>query len=199
MTLSYESTLNDLAQLAIRQFSRSETARKNRLSSAFWAAFTATVFIAILFRDEPVEVNALWCFVAATVGSLIAYCIYPISTKKRIRKYVERELGKSIPALTRYTVGDDTIQCESFGATIIFRLEDLKEIAEDSEVLELSFGSKGLCVIPLRAFKNPEEKITFITKIKNANNAMHRVATRVTPPAWARSLPGTSCATGSHR
>jgi hypothetical protein len=34
---------------------------------------------------------------------------------------------------------------------------------------------------------------------KNANNAIHRMATRVTPPAWARSSPGRSRATGSHR
>ena len=33
----------------------------------------------------------------------------------------------------------------------------------------------------------------------SANNAIHRMATRVMPPAWARSSPGRSHATGSHR
>ena len=33
----------------------------------------------------------------------------------------------------------------------------------------------------------------------SANNAIHRMATRVMPPAWVRSSPGRSHATGSHR
>jgi hypothetical protein len=97
--------------------------------------------------------------------------------------YAEREHGQVLPALTRYTVAEDTIQCECLGTTITFRLDDLKEISEDGEVVEVSFGSKGLCVIPLRAFQTPDEKITFITKIKNANQAVDSTATRVTPPA----------------
>lgn len=32
-----------------------------------------------------------------------------------------------------------------------------------------------------------------------SSNAIHRMATRVTPRAWVRSSPGTGCATGSHR
>ena len=42
---------------------------------------------------------------------------------------------------------------------------------------------------------------SLVTKriINNPNNAIHRMATRVMPPAWVRSSPGRSHATGSHR
>ncbi len=128
-------------------------------------------------------VIAIGCFVAATVGFVIAFCVYPSSTRKRIKKYVEREHGHALPALTRYTVAEDTIQCECLRTTITFRLDDLKEISEDSEVVEVSFGSKGLRVISLRAVQTPDEKMTFITKIKNANKAVDSTATPGTPPA----------------
>jgi hypothetical protein len=100
-----------------------------------------------------------------------------------LRKYVEREHGPSIPALTTYFLDGDVIRCDSLGVSISFRVDDLMEIVEDAETLELSFGSKGLCVIPMRAFKTSEEKTAFLTTIKSANKAVDSTATRVTPPA----------------
>jgi hypothetical protein len=46
-------------------------------------------------------------------------------------------------------------------------------------------------ILPAEALSDKKEN--------NPNNAIHRMATRVTPRAWARSSPGTSRATGSHR
>jgi hypothetical protein len=46
-------------------------------------------------------------------------------------------------------------------------------------------------VLPAEALSDKKEN--------NPNNAIHRMATRVTLHAWARSSPGMDRATGSHR
>jgi hypothetical protein len=183
MTLSYEATLDDLAQPVIRQFFRSQTARKNRITSSLWAGFTPALVIGLYFRDKPLPAVIIGCVVAATVGASVAYSIYPSTIRKRLRRYVAREHGQSIPAPTTYFLEEDSIRCESLGVAVTFCLDDLMEVVEDAQTLELSFGAKGLCVIPMRAFKTPDEKGTFLSKTKNANKAVHPTATRVTPHA----------------
>ena len=123
------------------------------------------------------------CIAAAIVGAGVGYGLYPSTIRKRLRKYVEREYGSSMPARTTYSLDGQTIRCDSLGVSISYHLDDLKEVVEDVEALELSFGAKGLCLIPVRAYKTSEEKNAFLSTIKNANNAIHRTPTRFTPDA----------------
>ncbi len=169
MTLTYEATLDDIAEPMIRHYLRSKTAQQNRKRSAAIGAVIMAIAFFYIFRERQE-----FAYVAASIGALIGAAInfstYVRTVKRRIRKHIQTENGHRIPNETIFTIEPDVLRCESFGVKIEFPLCALKEVSEDSSRIELSFGDTGLCTIPIRAFHDASAKVAFLDKIE-ANKA----------------------------
>jgi len=124
-----------------------------------------------VFRHSGPVTLALSGIIGAISGGLLNFLTYKPLVKRRIRKYIEREYGAQLPTVTRYSFENGQVVCESSGVTISFSSSELTDVIEDKERLELSFGDKGLSVIPLRAFKTAEEKKLFVTAIRGAKES----------------------------
>jgi hypothetical protein len=184
MTLNYQATLDDIAEPATRHFLRSKTAKRNRIRSTMFGAILMAVAFVFIFRERTKEFIVIGGFVGAMIGAAINFLTYVPTVKKRIRRHIQTENGHRIPNETKYVVEPGLLRCESLGVKIEFSLADLKDVSEDANRIELSFGEAGLCTIPLRAFTDELPKATFLDTI-NANKAVHPTATRVTPHAWS--------------
>jgi hypothetical protein len=182
MTLTYQATLEDIAEPATRHFLRSKTATRNRIRSTIFGAILMAAAFVFIFRDRTSEFLVIGAFVGAIIGVAINFWTYVPTVKKRIRKHIRTENGHRIPNETKYVVEPGLLRCESLGVVIEFSLTDLKEVSEDAKRIELSFGEAGLCTIPLRAFTDDLPKANFLNAI-NANNASHRTPARITPDA----------------
>ena len=172
MELSYEATLEDVCEPQVRHFLRSKTFSKQRISGTFWAALISpAVAYALLrlFSDEP---GIIPIIVGVIVGPVVVWFTHVDTTKKRICKHIEREIGSRLPTTTKYSVTPDGLRCESLDVDITFKLKDLQFVSEDAERLELSFGDVGLCIIPLRAFRDEAHKKQFLSEIKGENKRM---------------------------
>ena len=113
-----------------------------------------------------------------SIGAALNFWTYIPTVKKRIRKHIQTENGHRIPNETIYVVEPGILRCESLGVKLEFSLGDLKEVLEDDERIELSFGEVGLCTIPVRAFSDDSSRTAFITEIK-ANKTLHPTAGNV--------------------
>jgi len=166
MTLSYEAGLNDVVEPAVRQFLRSDTSKRNLLISTLRGAVVLGLVTAFLFRQNlPVQV-ILAGICGAVAGGLLNYFTYKPTVIRRIRRHIERETTGRLPAKTIFTIGDGKIQCECLDVSVAFRVTDLLAISEDDQRIELSFGNKGLCTIPLRVFPSLKRRVEFIEAIK---------------------------------
>lgn len=107
------------------------------------------------------------------LGGIVAigYLVfYPDITKKNIRKYLAVKLKDKLPCTTTYKIKDGHIICNSLNKESSFAISDLIHVEEDENLIELSFGPKGLWVIPKRAFESIEDidKFKIIIKSKQA-------------------------------
>ena len=172
MELSYEATLEDVSAPQVRHFLRNKKSSKQRISGTLWAALISPAAAYALLRllsDEPSIVPIV---LGAIAGPVAVWFTHADTTKKRICKHIERELGSRLPATTKYTVTTDTLRCESLDVDITFKLKDLQCVSEDEKRMELSFGDIGLCTIPLRAFQNEAQKSQFLSAINGENKRM---------------------------
>jgi hypothetical protein len=177
MTLTYESDLDDVSEPAVRHFLRSETARKARIRNTISGAIVCSVVGIFIFRDHSPVTLAVSGVISSLIGAALNYFTYVPTVTRRIRKYMERETQGKLPATTTYRFEENKLACDHLGVTIAFPLSELERVAEDTERLEICFGSIGLCTIPLRAFDSPEEKTAFISKLNSeqadAGNGSH--------------------------
>jgi hypothetical protein len=162
MNFQYEAKLDDIAEVHIRQYIRSSTYRRNRYSWMLWASVGSAGILLFIqhYIDPDFPTWLLLLFVL--VSGIGCYFIYPDSVRKQIRKYLQRQLHKELPFTTTYNITEKKVVCNSLNVDVSFEIKDLVEIVEDKDRIELSFGPKGLCVIPKRAFATQNEINHFI-------------------------------------
>ena len=166
MKLEYEATLADLAQPQIRLFLRSGTLKKQRLFCALGVpvVFFGCMFLFDNFPNSGTEWGTAIIIVAAA-SALLSFSRKYIVTS-RIRRYIARERGEEIPSQTVYTVDQQRICCSSLGVDIAFSLENIESVAEVGDYLEVYFGTRGICTIPLRAFDSDSQKQEFLFALR---------------------------------
>ena len=195
MTLSYDAGLNDVVEPAVRQFLRSDTSKRNLRISTLRGAILLGLATAFLFRHNlPVQM-LLAGVCGAIAGGLLNYFAYKPTVIRRVRRHLEKETAGRLPAKTIFTISDGKIQCECLDVSVAFRATDLLAISEDDQRIELSFGNKGLCTIPLRVFPSLKKREEFIEAIKCEQTGAvnpHAFGTFVTDPADAGSAPKAS-------
>ena len=164
MTLSYNADLDDVAEPVLRHFFRSQSARHAQLKSTIYGALfmgAAGCFVARRWEPTTIVIAGL---IGALAGAVLNYFTYKPTATRRIRKHMKRETEGRLPAQTIFSFEQDRIKCECLGVVVSFSLADLESVTEDDKRLELHFGSKGLCTIPLRAFSSDIEKSNFINE-----------------------------------
>jgi len=168
MLLEYETTLPDLAEAHTRLFLRSDTFRKQRVYFSLGSAIT---FIALLFFfSHNVDSSREWAgaVLIAVILGIVCFLARKKMVSHSIFKYIEREYGDVFPFKIQYTVGEQHLACSSRNVDITFSLDDLENITEDDGYVEISFGNRGLCVVPLRAFESDSHKSDFLAVIRRA-------------------------------
>jgi hypothetical protein len=174
MKITYESTLDDMVEPQLRVYFRSKSYQKNRRTAAISGSLIMTAAFWVFIRPQSTRTILLTLFLGVTTGLVTYVLTFKDGVKKRIRKYVAREMKDKPPCISEYTVTEDKIVYTARNVTIGFLLSDLVSITEDPERVELFFGAdKGLCVIPLRAFRSPEEKSLFLASLKPSPPNLH--------------------------
>lgn len=169
MTVSYQATLEDLTEAATRSFLRTRTFRVDRLKSTIVnAAFLGAIFIALTWQ-ENLEMRCWGIAFGFGFGGVIPFVAHPELVRSRLRKYLRRELGASLPIVT-YSIHEGRLIHESRGVIISFALADLTAVSENKGILELDFGNKGITILPLRAFKTATERSEFMAALDNRVN-----------------------------
>jgi hypothetical protein len=173
MDLQYEATIEDVSEPHIRHYLRSRSYSRQRWLEPLWGGVGATVAIYIMTgftRNLPI---GWWIYpIVFVLGWLCIFVTIRDTISKRIRKHLKRELGHKLPSTTKYSISEDKLQCSSMGADITFYLKDLSDVCEDSERVELTFGSVGLCTIPLRAFLDADHKASFLKSLKREQDVL---------------------------
>ena len=165
MTLSYESTLDDVTEASVRLFLRSKTYTTNRwrgalLCAAMFAAFAFLGFNAKKNINLPVV-----CAAAAAWGAGLFLITYKGSIRRRIKKYIASELKGPWPRPTVYEIKNGTLSSTTAGTTVTYALSDLSSVTTDTRYIELTYNTaQGIAVIPLRAFEDTDHKTAFLAK-----------------------------------
>lgn len=170
MKLSYEADVDDFAEPTIRFYLRSKSARKSRLKSALIGAVILAATSVFIVRGSNQTTVIVAGLIGVGIGAWTNYYFFPSTVSKRIQKFIKNEHGDRLPTETTFTVGADDLENESFGIKVTFPLSQLTAITEDEQRLELAFGDKGLCTIPLRVFADPEAKAAFIASLDRAKS-----------------------------
>lgn len=166
MKLTYESTLDDVVETAMRTFMRSPAYATNRWRGAVLCAAGFAVFGFLGFKDKDTINLPVVCIAAAAWGAGLYLLIYKSAVRRRIASYAAGELAGEWPRTTHCVVRDGQLVTTTFGTSTTYALAELSRVAEDAKVLELSFGSQSACTIPLRAFDSAEEKAEFLAAIR---------------------------------
>jgi hypothetical protein len=174
MKISYESTLDDMVEPQLRLYFRSKTYQRSKWTTAITGPLVTIVVFWVFFRPQSTRAILFTVLGGLALGLITNVLTFKDGIKKRIRKYVAREMKDKPPCISEYTVTEDKIVYTARNVTIGFLLSDLVSITEDPERMELFFGAdKGLCVIPLRAFQSPEEKSLFLASLKPSPPNLH--------------------------
>ena len=168
MTLSYDSTPDDVVEAATRTFMRSKTYATNRWRGAVLCGAGFAVLAFLGFNAKPdINLPAV-CIAAAAWGAGLYLLAYKSAVRRRIASYVASELKGEWPRTTRCVIQDGRLVTTTLGTSTSYDLAELSQVAEDARVLELNFSAQGTCTIPLRAFDSNDEKAGFLA-------AIHRV------------------------
>ncbi|MEZ0216882.1 MAG: YcxB family protein [Rariglobus sp.] len=166
MKLSYDSTLDDVVETATRSFLRSAAYKTNRWRGAVLCAVVFGVLGFLGFHSsQNINLPAI-CAIAAAWGAGLYLFGYKTSVRRRIAKYVATEMKGPWPRTTELEITDGKLINTTGGATTTYSLADLTSVNEDPRFIELSFTTKGLCLIPLRAFDDTDEKNAFLTSME---------------------------------
>lgn len=170
MSLTYESTLDDVVETAFRLYQRGRTYRTNR-----WIGTTlctvAFAVLAFLGFHSAQNINLpVLIIVAAAWGAGIYLFGYKSSVRRRIAKYVATEMKGPWPRATVYEITDGKLTGTTSGVGVTFTLADLTAVTEDKRYLQLTFGPKGICLIPLRAFDDTDHKAAFLNALPSSLN-----------------------------
>jgi hypothetical protein len=163
MKITYETTLAEAAEAPLRFFLRGKTYTTNRWRGTLICAGAFGFFGLLGFNAKPNVNLPVICVAAAAWGAGIFLLAYKSMVRRRITTYVASELKGTWPRRTDYTVNGAQLICTGAGQTFTYRRAELTEVHDDGRWLELSFVERGLCVIPLRAFADTNEKVRFLT------------------------------------
>jgi hypothetical protein len=163
--LSYESSLDNVAEVSVRLYVRGRSYANTRIGGALLSA-AGFALLAFLGFHSKENVNIIGISIAAAAwGAALFFFTYQSTVRRRIANYVAKELGGTWPRATTVEVTDGKLIAIIGGARTTYALADLSNVNESSSYLELSFGPQSLCVIPLRAFEDTDEKTTFLTTL----------------------------------
>ncbi len=167
MELEYEPGIEELSEPGLRVYLRSRSYRWQRLREPIWGGVAAVVTLRIL-SDLGEDFSIAWWGYAIAVGAgwLGVFLAIRDIVSRRFRSHTKRELGHTLPVTTRYEVTETQVRCFGMGVEIVFDRKDLSAITEDARFLELCFGDAGLCVIPLRVFRDENHKASFVAAVK---------------------------------
>lgn len=166
MTLSYDSTLDDVTETSVRLYQRGKTYASRRWGGAVLSAVLFAFFGLLGFHSHETVNLPLICFAAAAWGAGLYWLTYNGSVRRRLKKYIVAQLPGAWPRPTRYEIKDGQLRGTTAGAPVSLALSDLAAVREDAGYLVLDFGGpQGLCVIPLRAFASAAEKAEFLAAL----------------------------------
>ncbi|HSH94650.1 MAG TPA: hypothetical protein VK968_10940 [Roseimicrobium sp.] len=165
MKLSYDSTLDDVVETATRSFLRSAAYKTNRWRGALLCAMVFGVLGFLGFHSAQNINLPVVCIVAAVWGAGLYLFGYRHGVRRRIAKYVATEMQGPWPRTTELEITGEKLISTTAGATTTYSLADLTSVSEDPCFIELSFTTKGLCLISLRAFDSTDEKTAFLNAL----------------------------------
>lgn len=172
ITIAYQADLDDFADSATRQFLRSKTARRNRISSTVIGGVFPGLLIFLILRAHPLELLIFGSAVGGVVGAATNFFLYKSKVRKRLRKYFQREHGAQIPSETIFVLQPGSLSCQCLGVKVEFSLADLESVSEDSGRIEFFFGAKGLATMPVRVFAGEPEKTAFLDALAMERNRL---------------------------
>lgn len=166
MKLEYKSTISDVAELHTRLFLRSKTFEKQRLYSSLTCM--AIVVGGVYYFTQGPQSTTYWILAVlfAFLLAAVVFVAYRRIISERIAKYIVREYGENLPAVTEYVLEQRQLTCRSLGVDTSFSLDDVESVCEVEGYVEVTFGYRGLCTIPLRAFDSESHKSMFLSAIK---------------------------------
>lgn len=167
MKLSYDSTLDDVVETSTRTFMRSPTYVTNRWRGAVLCAVGFALFGFLGFKDKDTVNLPVVCIAAAAWGAGLYLLAYKSAVRRRIASYVAGELTGEWPRTTHCVIENGLLVTTTFGTSTTYPLAELSHVAEDSKVLELTFGPASTCTIPLRAFDSVTEKAEFLAAVRH--------------------------------
>ena len=171
MTITFDATLDDAVEPSARQFLRSKTARASKLRAKLRGAIFGGAVGAIAFRHWDWTDRIPVCVLFAVIGGALNFFSYEKYFRRRLRKYFEMTHERKWPAKCVFRIEDGHLLCVWLGATIAFPLTSLKGVTLDDERMEVSFGSVGLCTIPLRAFESIDQQEEFTAQLTSEQGA----------------------------
>jgi hypothetical protein len=165
MHLSYDSTLDDVVETAFRLYQRGRTYRTNLRLGAVLCAVAFAVLAFLGFHSARNIHLPVLILIAAAWGAGIYLFGYKRSVRNRIQKYITSEMNGPWPRATVYEITGGKLTSTTSGVGVTFLLGDLTAVTEDTRYLQLTFGLKGLCLIPLRVFDDTSHKTNFINHL----------------------------------
>ena len=166
MKISYQTTLQDVAEPQIRSFLRSQTFIRQRIfESALALVFVLAVLLA--FQYLLLRGPIWWLTILLAISALTArYVTHENTVRNRITGHVWNELGDQLPYEVEYLIQDERLKYTSPNMEISVSLSNLESVTEDLLRIELSFGAAALCTIPQRAFPSKSEKTAFLQALE---------------------------------
>lgn len=166
MKITYEADLDDVTETPLRLFMRTPGYQRNKWIFTAIYTFFFGLFAVLGFHDRPQNTVVALTIAAAVWGAAMNLLTYKNGVRRRIKKHVATETEGHLPATTSYEAIDDKVIRTSFGVSATFYRSELDGVKEDKNYIELSYGEKGLCVIPLRALPSDAEKDAFIAAVR---------------------------------
>jgi len=157
MEIQFDTTLDDLTEHRYRLFIRKSSYQKNKWLGVVGPFLGVGIVFVVLKYVIAVDLPGWLPVLLGAVGAIAYLVFYPEITRSNIKKYLAKTVQDELPWPTTYRIDDGQISGGSSNKEISFKLSELDNIKEDQRAIELSFGAKGLLVIPVRAFDSTDE------------------------------------------
>lgn len=165
MTLTHEVTLEDAVESGVRIYLRSRNYALTRWRGAILCAGMFAFFAFLGFHAKENISLGVVCAAAAAWGAGLFLLVYKSTVRRRIQKYMTTEIKGSWPRTRRVAINEGKLIVSETGAGQTFALANLDRVNVDAHYVEFTFGDRGACLIPLRAFASADEKNTFMTAV----------------------------------
>jgi hypothetical protein len=160
MKIQFEFSAADVADVAQRIASRSQTVRDSRWhGTASWSALLSLLLFFLL--DGSFIVRAAFAGLFCVVVFFLYTRFWRSSPSSTYLKYYREQLGGDGPFLCEVEITPDGITTRQGGAETRRAWSALKEIIETPDSLEFRWHAGGLLVVRDRAFQTPESRSTF--------------------------------------